>query len=145
MSNHPLIDSLQKTLASSYSLYLKTQNYHWNVTGPNFSSLHQLFEEQYTDLATAIDEIAELIRSHGFKVPADLNLFFKDSVIGKGDENFSSTEMLKDLAADQDKIIKLLNDTLKLAQDSEDEVTTDAIVGRLAVHTKNRWMLESSI
>ena len=78
MANKPVIEGLKNVLADNYALYLKTQNYHWNVEGPNFKGLHSLFEEQYTDLAEAIDTVAELIRGLGEKAPAHLILISKE-------------------------------------------------------------------
>lgn len=135
---------MKHVLADSYALYLKTQNYHWNVEGPRFASLHALFEEQYTDLAAAIDEIAEHIRGLGAKAPGTWKKYDELSSISEGDETLDSESMLKDLANDQDKITTTLNKALKTAQNEDDEVIADALIGRLAVHRKNKWMLESS-
>lgn len=145
MSNKPVIESLKQVLADSYSIYLKTQNYHWNVEGPQFQSLHALFELQYTELATAIDEIAELIRSGGEKAPATFAAYNQTSVIKPGNENSSASEMVKELAADQDLISASLRKALDVAGKAEDDVVVDAITQRLAVHRKNKWMLEASV
>ncbi len=145
MSHTHVTDSLKSVLADSYMLYLKTQNYHWNVEGPYFKSLHELFEVQYTDLAMAIDEIAELIRGLGEKAPATWKAYASLTVIKDGDENIDAGQMVKDLAGDQDLIQKTLQQALEVAQTAGDEVVTGAIVERMTVHRKNKWMLESSI
>ncbi len=145
MSNKEVIKNLKKLLADSYMLYLKTQNYHWNVEGANFKSLHELFEMQYTDLAQAIDEIAELIRGLGEKAPATFKSYESIASITDGDENASAKEMVEDLAKDQDIIHQTLQDTLKAAQEIDDEVIIGAVVDRMTVHRKNKWMLNSSV
>ena len=101
MTNQPVIEGLKNVLADSYALYLKTQNYHWNVEGPHFKPLHVLFEEQYTDLATAIDEVAELIRGLGAKAPGTWGAYEALTNIKDGDENASADAMVKALAEDQ--------------------------------------------
>ena len=136
---------MKHVLADSYALYLKTQNYHWNVEGPRFNTLHALFETQYTDLAMAIDEIAEHIRGLGAKAPGTWKKYEDLSSITEGDETLSADAMLQDLANDQDKIATTLNKALKVAQNEDDEVISDALIGRLTVHRKNKWMLESSL
>ena len=145
MSNTNVVNALKVVLADSYSLYLKTQNYHWNVEGPHFKTLHVLFEEQYTDLATAIDEIAELIRGLGAKAPGTWKAYEAISNITDGDEEKSAEAMVKDLIADQDTLEKSLNAALKAAQEVDDEVVGGAMVDRMTIHRKNKWMLSSSL
>ncbi len=138
-------ESLKKVLADSYALYLKTQNYHWNVTGPHFKALHSLFEEQYTDLASAIDEVAELIRGLGEKAPGTWKAYEAITRIKDGDENLSASDMINDLMNDQDIIQKTLEEALKEAEKNNDEVIIGALVERMTTHRKNRWMLQSSL
>lgn len=145
MKDTPTIKSLMQLLADSYALYLKTQNYHWNVTGPNFHSLHSLFEEQYTDLAAAIDTIAERIRSLGAKTPGTLSIFAKLTSIQDGNHNANAQEMVKQLADDQALILKTLKKALEAAQADNDEATIDLIIGRIDIHDKAAWMLSSSL
>ena len=145
MTNHPVAEQLEKLLADSYALYLKTQNYHWNVEGPNFRPLHLLFEEQYTDLATAIDDIAERIRALGKKAPGTWKAYQALTTIKDGDEMADAHTMVKELADDQQVIDTTLKQALKAAQEAEDEVTIGLIVDRMSVHEKARWMLNSSI
>lgn len=145
MSNKQVIENLKSLLANSYALSLKTQNYHWNVTGPNFKSLHELFEEQYDDLGSAIDEIAERIRGLGEKAPGSFKAFDKLSVIKEGNENLSPKEMLEDLIDGQMHVLEVLKKTLESAQDVGDEVTIGIVVDRMTAHEKTAWMLRSSI
>ncbi len=145
MSNKPVAESLKIVLADTYSLYLKTQNYHWNVTGPHFKSLHMLFEEQYNDLFTAVDVIAERIRTLGEKAPGTFSAYQKVSSIKEGNEKADAQTMVKELAEDQGKIITTLTETLQAAQNAGDEGTIGIIVDRISVHEKNAWMLKSSL
>ncbi len=144
MSNKPVVEALKCVLADNYSLYLKTQNYHWNVEGPQFPSLHALFMAQYTDLAIAIDDAAELIRGHGEKAPGTFAAFSKSN-IKPGNENATATQMVKDLAKDQEIISKTLEKALAIAQKANDEVVADYMIQRLTVHRKAAWMLKSSV
>lgn len=138
------IKALEQILADSYALYFKTQNYHWNVEGAEFRSLHLLFEGQYEDLAESLDELAERIRTLDAKVPALSNLI-KLTSIDEPNPNAKANEMLKNLEKDQKIIIDTLYKGLKIAQAEGDEGTADIIIGRIKVHEKNRWMLKSSI
>lgn len=146
MSHKNVVENLKKVLADSYALYLKTQNYHWNVKGPHFHSLHVLFEEQYKDLAIAIDEIAELIRALGEKAPGTWKEYEELTIIKDGNSNLDANEMVLDLAKDQGEIVKnSIQKAFDAATESEDDVVVDAMVGRMTVHRKNQWMLNSSI
>lgn len=145
MSNNPVAEALKNVLADSYTLYLKTQNYHWNVEGPHFKPLHELFELQYNDLFAANDEIAELIRGLGEKAPGTFAAFQKHTTIKEGNENADANTMLADLAADQDAISATINKALAAAQKAGDEVVIGALTNRLTVHRKNKWMLKSSM
>lgn len=145
MTNQSVTESLKKALADSYALYLKTQNYHWNVTGANFKTLHLLFEEQYNDLALAVDEIAERIRALGEKAPGTWSAYEKMSSIKDGDENATADTMVKELAEDQGVIVKTLKQVLIAAQETSDEVTIGLVVDRMTIHEKAAWMLRSSI
>lgn len=145
MTNKPVATSLKVALADTYALYLKTQNYHWNVTGPNFKPLHLLFEEQYNDLALAVDLIAERIRALGEKAPGTWNAYEKVTSIKDGNENTPANDMVKQLAEDQDIVVNTLKQTLEAAQKAEDEVTVGLVVDRMGVHEKAAWMLRSSI
>ncbi len=143
MSNY--ISALQVVLADSYSLYLKTQNYHWNVEGPHFAALHTLFEAQYTDLFAANDEIAERIRALGEKVDGSYEAFAKLTGMSTADKDLEAMEMVKDLFDSNQLMIKSLKSCLEAAQSAEDEVTTDLMIGRINVHEKASWMLRSTL
>lgn len=144
MKNHQTITALEKALASSYALMLKTHNYHWNVVGENFKSLHELFQGQYEELFEAIDEIAERIRALGSKVDATFENFAKLSGAKNPNKNLKNSEMIKDLLTDHEHLLKVLNDGVKTAQAESDEGTADLFIGRLKVHEKAIWMLEAS-
>src|SRR5690554_5242112 len=128
MLKQSIITKLEKVLADSYSLYLKTQNFHWNVTGPHFYSLHKMFEEQYQDLASAIDEIAERIRILGAKVPASYAKFSLNTHITEGNENYDWQSMVKELSQDQDKMCATLKEGLTASQADGDETTADLMI-----------------
>ena len=140
-----VVEALKNVLADHYALYLKTQNYHWNVEGPNFKALHLLFEEQYKDLAEAIDTVAELIRGLGEKTPATFQAYEQRTSIKPGNENATAEQMLAELANDQAIIEKTLQNTLEVAQKADDEVIIGFIIDRLTFHRKAAWMLKSSI
>ena len=144
MKNHQALVSLEKVLANSYALYLKTQNYHWNVVGANFKSLHELFNEQYNDLAAAIDEIAERIRALGVKVDGTFENFSKLSKIKSGDKNAKNEAMIRDLISGNETVADFLKEGIKAAQSEQDEGTADLLIGRLKIHEKAIWMLQSS-
>lgn len=145
MTNSNVAKALKTVLADSYILLLKTQNFHWNVTGPNFKSLHLMFEEQYTDLFAAVDLIAERIRSIGEKAPGSYAKYSVLTSIKEGDENLDANSMVKELVNDQDVITKDLTNALKLAQEVGDEVTVGIMTDRIEIHQKNAWMLRSSL
>lgn len=138
-------DPLKVVLADTYTLYLKTQNFHWNVTGEQFFSLHDMFEKQYEDLANAVDEIAERLRALGEKTPASFKEFLGLSTIEEAKGAPSDRDMIKLLEADQTKILNTLKGCLDVAQREGDEVTADMLISRMTVHEKNRWMLQSSL
>jgi starvation-inducible DNA-binding protein len=140
-----VVENLKALLADNYTLYLKTQNFHWNVTGPNFQSLHQLFMAQYTDLFNANDAIAERIRSLGSKAPGTFKEFSKLATIKEASGDISAKQMLAELIKDQNAILKTLRKLADSADDVDDEVTEGMAVARMEIHEKNRWMLESSL
>jgi starvation-inducible DNA-binding protein len=145
MKNHQTAASLEKTLANSYLLQLKLQNYHWNVVGANFKPLHELFGAQYEDVSSAIDEIAERLRAIGSKVEASFENFQKLSEIKSGNKNLKSDDMIKDLIASHEIVVQDLRDGIKAAQTEGDEVTADLFIGRANEHEKAIWMLSSSL
>lgn len=132
-------------LADSYTLYLKTQNFHWNVTGPHFQALHALFETQYTDLATAIDEIAERIRALGFPAPGSYAEFAKLTNLEEASGAMNAEAMVRSLVLGQEKIIARVRDILPIAEKDNDAATVDLLTRRTETHEKNAWMLRSSL
>ena len=145
MSDQSVVETLKSVLADNYMLYLKTQNYHWNVDGPRFKGLHLMFEEQYKELAEAIDTVAELIRGLGEKAPGTFDAYNKNTVIKSGNENATAEQMIKDLSDDQEAIQKTLHKALDAAQKANDEVVAGFLIERLTVHRKTAWMLKSSL
>jgi starvation-inducible DNA-binding protein len=145
MKNKNTVKALESILANSYGLYLKTQNYHWNIRGKEFKSLHELFGAQYEELAEAIDEIAERIRALDSLVTASFKVFDKTSKIKDGNQNSSSQIMLKELYDDNQFLAEIANATLKIAQKEGDEATADMMITRIQTHNKNAWMLKSSL
>jgi starvation-inducible DNA-binding protein len=136
---------LSKFLADSYLLYLKTQNYHWNVTGRTFSELHLLFEKQYQDLAEAVDEIAERIRALGEFAPGSFSAFSKVTSIKEEASIPTAEEMIQNLVIGNEAVLSTARDIIKLTEDFEDDVTADLLIERMKVHEKNAWMLRSLI
>jgi starvation-inducible DNA-binding protein len=145
MSNKPVTEALKKVLADTYTLYLKTQNYHWNVEGANFRALHLLFEEQYNELFAAVDLIAERIRALGEKSPGSFAEFKKLTLISEGNSEFDSNRMLKDLHDSQQTIIGNLKKAITVADKADDVSTVDLLTQRITAHDKAAWMLKSSI
>jgi starvation-inducible DNA-binding protein len=145
MTTKSVTDGLKKVLADSYALALKTQNYHWNVEGTRFRELHLMFQEQYTELAAAIDEVAERIRALGEKSPGGFAEFTKLSAIKDGHSNYDENQMVKDLWQSHQTLVTTLKKAHAAAEKAGDEPTVDLLVGRMAVHEKTAWMLRSSL
>lgn len=143
--NSNAVKSLSKLLADSYTLYLKTQNFHWNVTGPNFHSLHNMFEEQYTDLADAVDVIAERIRALGQFAPGAFSIYTEISSIKEETGVPKAQAMVSQLLADHEAVVKTLHEVLDAANAADDEVTISLVDDRMTVHEKTAWMLRSSL
>lgn len=140
-----IADELSKVLADSYILYLKTHNYHWNVTGELFHSLHEQFEEQYTELADAIDKIAERIRALGRRAPGTFKEFNELTSIQEDQEEPEALEMVRRLALGNEKLLRTARKALEPAKRAEDEATIDLLTQRLHVHSKTAWMLRSHL
>ena len=134
---------LSRLLADSYLTYLKTHNYHWNVTGPMFATLHTLFEEQYTELATAIDEIAERIRALGVKAPGSFAAFGLLTQIDEETGEPDAKEMLRQLVIAQETIVRTAREAFPAVEKASDEPTADLLTQRMQLHEKNAWMLRS--
>lgn len=140
-----IVGVLSKFLADNYILYLKTQNFHWNVTGKEFFSLHKLFEGQYEDLAEAIDEIAEKIRAQGFYVEATVEAFRKLSSIKEESRVLPAHEMIDHLVKGHELLIREARKLSTLAEKFNDQGTVDLMGRRLNAHEKAAWMLRSHI
>jgi len=139
------IEALSRLLADSYTLYLKTHNFHWNVKGPMFTTLHGLFMTQYSELALAVDEIAERIRAIGAPAPGSYAAFAKLTQIQESESVPAATEMVEQLAADQDAVARSASAVFAAAQAADDEVSADLAIQRMQVHEKNAWMLRSHL
>ena len=136
---------LSRLLADSYTLYLKTHNYHWNVTGPQFNTLHRMFEEQYTELAAAVDEIAERIRALGVRAPGSYREYAALTRIEEGDGEESAEEMIRQLAVGQETVVRTAREAFPAADKANDEPTADLLTQRMQIHEKNAWMLRSML
>lgn len=134
---------LSRLLADTYTLYLKTHNYHWNVTGPMFSTLHTLFEQQYTELALAVDEIAERIRALGVKAPGSYKAFAELTSIEEETGDPAAEEMIRQLVSAQEAVVRTAREIFPTADDANDEPSADLLTQRMQVHEKNAWMLRS--
>jgi starvation-inducible DNA-binding protein len=138
-----IADSLGKLLADTYTLYLETHGYHWNVTGPMFRTLHLMFEEEYLELALAVDEIAERIRALGHYAPASFGHYTKLSSIESDDTVPGALKMVANLVAGHEAVCVAARQTLGVADEAGDSVTVDLATRRLDVHEKTAWMLRS--
>ena len=136
---------LSKVLADSYAIYLKTHGYHWNVRGPEFFSLHGLFQQQYTEIWGALDDIAERIRALGELAPQSASAFGNLTSIHDGDAEKSANDMLAELIRDHGVVVRTARQALKVAEEAGDESTVDLMTQRLAAHEKAAWMLRSSL
>lgn len=140
-------ERLSVLLADTYTLYVKTHNYHWNVTGSNFAGLHQVFETQYLALAEAADDIAERIRALGFRAPGSFTEFQKLSSIREADSSSLPTadEMIRELEEGHEHIAREARKAVRIAQEADDEATVDLMTTRMHAHEKFAWMLRSAI
>lgn len=138
-----IADGLKHLLADSYTLYLQTHNFHWNVTGPMFRELHLMFEEQYTELAGAVDEIAERIRTLDVPAPGTYKEFSQLSSIQEVEGVPSGNEMIDILGEGHEKVVKTCRNVLKLAEAGDDESTLALVSDRMRVHEKTAWMLRA--
>lgn len=140
-----MYDYLARFLADTYALYLKTQNYHWNVEGMHFNILHNLFESQYTELAAAVDDIAERIRQKGERSPGSFKQFDNLKSINDALENATAQEMLSDLVESHQAIHSKLVEYIGIAQNAKDEVTVGFLTERMAYHEKTIWMISAHL
>jgi starvation-inducible DNA-binding protein len=138
-----IVESLSTVLADAYMLYLKTHNFHWNVTGPMFSALHVMFEEQYTEQWNALDDIAERIRALGHFAPATYKRYAELSSITEEPEVLAAKDMIRQLVDGNETLIRTLRAGVKIADELDDYPTADMLTTRMEVHEKNAWMLRS--
>lgn len=144
-ANSPVVEPLSELLANSYLLYVKTHNYHWNVTGPMFSTLHRLFEEQYSELAAAVDEIAERIRALGAFAPGSLAAFSELSTVKEERDIPEAKQMIRNLIADQEAVVEATHKVIEAAEKADDQASADLATRRMDIHQKHAWMLRSML
>jgi len=140
-----IADGLSHLLADTYTLYLKTHNFHWNVTGPMFNTLHLMFETQYTELAAAVDEIAERIRALGLPAPGSYAQYAKLSSVKEAEGVPSAEEMIKQLVEGQEAVVRTARKVFPVAEKAGDEPSADLLTQRMQIHEKTAWMLRSML
>lgn len=138
-----IVEGLSRLLADTYTLYLKTHNFHWNVTGPMFQTLHLMFETQYNELALATDTIAERIRALGYPAPGSYREFSKLSSIPEAEGVPEAKEMIKQLVEANETVIRTARSLFPEADEAADESTADLLTQRMQIHEKTAWMLRS--
>ena len=138
-----IADGLSRLLADEYTLYLKTHNFHWNVTGPMFNTLHLMFETHYTEAAMAVDLVAERIRALGFPAPGTYKQYASLSSISETEGVPEAMEMVRLLVKGHEACAKTARSVFPLADAANDEPTADLLTQRLQVHEKTAWMLRS--
>ena len=144
-ATHEVVEALSRLLATSYTLYLKTHNYHWNVTGSMFTTLHTMFETQYTELALAVDEIAERIRALDAYAPGSYAEFTRLSAVAEEVGHPMAVDMIRTLVADQRAVETSARAVIRAAEAAGDQASVDLGTRRLQVHEKNGWMLRSHL
>ncbi len=140
-----IVAGLSALLADSYTLYLMTHNFHWNVTGPQFNSLHNMFMTQYTEQWTALDLIAERIRSLGFPAPGTYKEFVKLASIKEVEGVPRATDMIRHLVAAQEATARTARKLFPVVNEANDQPTADVLTQRIDVHEKTAWMLRSML
>jgi len=138
-----IADGLSRVLADTYTLYLKTHNFHWNVTGPMFQTLHLMFMTQYNEIWMAVDTVAERIRALGYPAPGSYKEFAALTSIKDSSGTISAKEMIKQLVAGQEAVTRTARELLPVAEAAGDQPTVDLLSARMEVHEKNAWMLRS--
>ncbi|HEY9381612.1 MAG TPA: Dps family protein [Burkholderiales bacterium] len=138
-----IADGLAHLLADTYTLYLKTHNFHWNVTGPMFNTLHLMFEEQYTELAAAVDLIAERIRALGVPAPGTYKTYGQLSSIKETEGVPAADDMINLLVEGQEAVTRTARSVFKVADGANDQPTADLLTQRMQVHEKTAWMLRT--
>jgi len=136
-------EGLSRLLADTYTVYLKTHNFHWNVTGPMFNTLHLMFETQYNELALAVDLIAERIRALGLPAPGSYAQFAKLTSIQEETGTPSAEEMIRQLVKDQETVVRTARSIFPVVEKANDQPTADLLTQRMQIHEKTAWMLRS--
>ena len=142
-SRKEIAQGLSKFLADTYTLYLKTHNFHWNVTGPMFQTLHLMFEQHYNELSLAVDLIAERIRALGVLAPATYSEFANLSSIKEQKGNLSAEDMIRSLVDGHEAVIRTARSIFPISEKAQDQVSMDLLTQRMQVHEKTAWMLRS--
>ncbi len=142
-SREEIAEGLSRLLADTYTLYLKTHNFHWNVKGPMFNTLHLMFEGQYNELALAVDLVAERIRALGFPAPATYSEYAKLTSITETEGVPKATDMIQILVEGQESVVRTARSIFPIASEAHDEPTADLLTQRMQVHEKTAWMLRS--
>lgn len=140
-----VVEGLSRFLADSYTLYLMTHNFHWNVTGPQFNGLHNMFMEQYTEQWMAVDEIAERIRALGFPAPGTYKEFSRLASFKEVDGVPNATEMIEHLVKAQEATARTARSLFLLVNEADDQPSADLLTQRLNIHEKTAWMLRSML
>ena len=135
--------ALSHLLADTYTLYLKTHNFHWNVTGPMFQTLHLMFEQQYNELALAVDLVAERIRALGFPAPGSYRDYARLSRVSEAEGTPRAEEMIRQLVDAHQTVVRTARESFELAEKGNDQPTADLLTQRMQVHEKTAWMLRS--
>jgi starvation-inducible DNA-binding protein len=138
-----IAEGLSKVLADTYTLYLKTHNFHWNVTGPMFQTLHLMFEQQYNELALAVDLVAERIRALGRPAPGSYAQFSKLSSVREETGVPQAEDMIRQLVEGQEALVRTARKVFVTAEKASDQVTIDLLTQRMQVHEKTAWVLRS--
>jgi starvation-inducible DNA-binding protein len=138
-----IAEGLSCLLADTYTLYLKTHNFHWNVTGPMFQTLHLMFETQYNELALAVDQIAERIRALGYPAPGSYADYARLASIKDAKGVPSATKMIQELVAGQEAVVRTARKVFPLVEKANDEPSADLLTQRMQIHEKTAWMLRS--
>ncbi|AQV95498.1 MULTISPECIES: Dps family protein [Cupriavidus] len=140
-----IAEGLSKLLADTYTLYLKTHNFHWNVTGPMFNTLHLMFETQYTELALAVDSIAERIRALGYPAPGTYKEYARLSSIAEEEGVPEATDMIRKLVEGQEAVVRTARSIFPVIDAAGDEPSADLLTQRMQTHEKTAWMLRSML
>jgi len=144
MAKEESANALSRVLADTYILYIKTHNYHWNVEGPSFRGLHEMFEEQYRDMWTAIDDIAERIRALDHYAPGTHEKFKSLATVRENEAIPEAEEMLRELITDTETVAQTIRSAISIAQSNGDEASAGLLTDRLITHEKQLWMMKST-